>query len=382
MADDDMRLVRDFVEHGSEQAFAGIVARHINLVYSVAYRQAGDPHAAEEITQAVFIVLARKAGSLGPKTVLSGWLCRTARFVASNQRTVERRRQAREQEAFMQSQGAHSDHETWSRVAPLLDSALARLPDSDQDAIALRYFQGRSFHEVGEALGASEETAKKRVQRALEKLHRIFQRHGITLSAVTIAVALSEHAVQAAPAGLSTTIALSPATMAAGSAASPILVEITLKLMAWSKIKTASVVGVLAILVAGTATMVVHQLHAPHRSPPLVFAGYATPEDTVRSSVWAGSIGDFNRFLEGCTPEQVERFKRKMAGLSEEQIRNHAIDWAGAMKDYRITGKDVISDHEVRLHLTAPPSPHGLRNGNVVVVLQRVGEEWKQAGDL
>ena len=71
-----------------------------------------------------------------------------------------------------------------------------------------------------------------------------------------------------------------------------------------------------------------------------------------------------------------------MAGLSDEQIRKHAIGWAKPMEDYRITRKEVIGDDEVHLHLSAPPSPQGLRDGNVVVVLQRVGEEWKQAGDL
>src|SRR5450631_3682710 len=101
MTSDDMALVRDFASGNSQTAFAALVERHINLVYSVALRQLRDPSLAEEITQAVFIILARKAGSLGDQTILPGWLCRTARHVSANARTIERRRRQREQEAYM-----------------------------------------------------------------------------------------------------------------------------------------------------------------------------------------------------------------------------------------------------------------------------------------
>src|ERR1700691_1625939 len=101
---DDLTLLREYAERNSEEAFATLVTRHVNLVYSVALRAAGDAHLAEEITQAVFIILARKADSLGDKTILPGWLCRTARYASANALTIQRRRQHREQEAYMQSQ--------------------------------------------------------------------------------------------------------------------------------------------------------------------------------------------------------------------------------------------------------------------------------------
>ena len=100
---DDLALLREYARRNSEEAFAALVSRHVNLVYSVALRQVRDPHLAEEITQAVFIILARKAGSLGDKTILPGWLCRTARYASANALTIQRRRQRREQEAHMQS---------------------------------------------------------------------------------------------------------------------------------------------------------------------------------------------------------------------------------------------------------------------------------------
>ena len=100
---DDMELVRDYAARQSEPAFETLVGRHLNLVYSAALRQVRDPHLAEEVTQAVFIILARKAGSSSPKMILSGWLYRTARFVAADALKIQRRRQLREQEAYMQS---------------------------------------------------------------------------------------------------------------------------------------------------------------------------------------------------------------------------------------------------------------------------------------
>ena len=124
---DDMDLVRQYARCKSEEAFATLVSRHVNLVYSVALRQVRDPHLAEEIAQTVFIILARKAGSLGSKTVISGWLYRTARYAAAKALTLRCRRRNREQEAHMQSQLNGTEADTWKEIEPLLETAMGQL---------------------------------------------------------------------------------------------------------------------------------------------------------------------------------------------------------------------------------------------------------------
>ena len=132
-----MTLVREYSQSSSEQAFATLVSRHVNLVYSVAMRQVRDPHLAEEITQSVFIILARKAKSLSPRTILAGWLCRTARNVSADTMKIQRRRQFREKESYVQSLLNEPDSTAWCQIAPFLDEALNCLGEKEHDAVVL-----------------------------------------------------------------------------------------------------------------------------------------------------------------------------------------------------------------------------------------------------
>jgi RNA polymerase sigma factor (sigma-70 family) len=259
---DDIELLAQYARENSEAAFATLATRHVNLVYSTALRNAGNPHAAEEITQAVFIILAKKARSLSPQTVLSGWLYQTARLTAANFLRAEIRRQNREQEAYMQSLLNEPEPNVWPQIAPLLDAAMAGLGEKDRNAVVLRFFENKSLGEVGKALGASEDAAKMRVNRALEKLRKFFSKRGIVFPAALIAGAVSANSVHAAPVGLAITVTATAAKGSAAAASTLTLVKGALKLMAWTKIKTAAVTGAVVLLTAGTGVVAVKTVHA------------------------------------------------------------------------------------------------------------------------
>jgi RNA polymerase sigma factor (sigma-70 family) len=247
----DWELLRQYVHRDSNEAFAALLARHVNMVYSVALRKTGNPQAAEEITQVVFIILAKKARGLSKKIVLSGWLYHTARLTAVNFLRADMRRVRREQEAYMQSLDNETEPEIWRHIAPLLEDGMARLGEKDRDALVLRFFEGKSFQDIASAVGATENAAKKRVHYALEKLRRHFAKRGVVSTASALAGAMATCSVQAAPMAL--VQSLSAATLAKGTAASaPILalVKATLKTLLWAKVKSATGLGA-GLLAAG-----------------------------------------------------------------------------------------------------------------------------------
>jgi RNA polymerase sigma factor (sigma-70 family) len=379
---EDMELVRRFARDGSEEAFADLVSRHVHLVYSVALRQVRDTGLAEEITQTVFVILARKAGSLGSRTVVAGWLCRTTRFVSARALTMQRRRQEREQEAFMQSQSAESEADAWKQIEPLLETAMEQLSEQDHNAIVLRFFEGRNFRDAGLALGTSEASAKMRVSRALDKLRAFFVKRGVVLSATLIAGAVSAHSVQAAPVGLVTSIAVTVAKGAAVTSSTTALINTTLKLMAWTKLKTVIVVGTILIVATGTATITLQRrARTKAEVPRFSFAGYATPEASFQSLLWGASTGDVGKFLAGFTTEERERFRNKvLAGKSPDEIRQRAIALAETTAGYTITERETVSDDEVHLHISAPPSEAGMPSGQTVIYMKRIDGEWKRSG--
>jgi uncharacterized protein (TIGR03435 family) len=257
---DDHDLLAQYARgprENSEAAFTALAERHVNLVYSTALRSVGKSHAAQEIAQAVFIILANKAGKLSRRVVLSGWLYQTTRLTAANFLRGEFRRQKREQEAFMQSTLQEPGNDlAWRQIAPLLDEALGKLGDRDRDAILLRFFEGKSLAEVGAAAGTSEDAAKMRVNRALEKLRKIFSQRGAAFSLAAIAGAISANSVHAAPLGLAKTISALALTKGATAGGSTLaLVKGAMKLMAWSKMQTAVIAGAIVLLATGTTVV-------------------------------------------------------------------------------------------------------------------------------
>ncbi|HVS54436.1 MAG TPA: sigma-70 family RNA polymerase sigma factor [Opitutaceae bacterium] len=211
----DTDLLRDYAQ-GAEAAFATLVERHLNLVYSAARRQVRSPHLAEEVAQSVFVELARCAAKIPPTQPLAAWLYVVTRRTAIDTVRREARRLARETTAA-ELAAMHTSSESWSKIEASLDEAMATLNETERTAIILRFFENLSLREVGESLGISEDTAQKRVSRALDRLRVFFAARGVAVGSSAFAVTLSAHAVQAAPAGLAA--AISSATAALPSAA-------------------------------------------------------------------------------------------------------------------------------------------------------------------
>jgi RNA polymerase sigma factor (sigma-70 family) len=381
---DDSALLREYAENRSDEAFAALVTRHVNLVYSVALRQVGNPHHAEEITQAVFIILEKKAAEVREGKALSSWLFQATHLTANNFLRSEIRRRHREQESHMRTILKESANEIWPRIAPMLETAVAGLKEKDRHAIVLRFYEGRTLNEVGAALGTSEDAAKKRVSRALEKLRKFFTKRGVASTTATIAEAISTNSVQVAPVTLAkTATAIALAKGATASTSTLTLIKGALKVMAWTKAKTAIVTAGIIILAAGTTSVVVLQHHRPEQSPepqPVAsgrtefprsswaFAGYANPESALQSCIWAAGNGDVATLLAGFTPDMQKQFAGRPAQVLTDKDRANFAQMTG----YVILDKQELAENKVMFDVDA----EGL-NETQKVFIERIGSEWR-----
>ncbi len=254
METDDRSLLRQYAERHSQEAFAALVSRHVNLVYSVALRQVRSPQLAEDVAQSVFTDLARQAPRLAPNTILAAWLYQVARRTAIDVVRHESRRQLREQVAVEMNNMNAADlsrrnpmEADWTHVEPLLDEAMHALDDTDRAAVLLRYFENKSLREVGETLGTSEDAAQKRVSRAVEHLREYFTKRGVTVGAGGFAVVISTNAVQAAPAGLAATVS-SAAVLAGTTVAATTTATIT-KAIAMTTLQKTLIIATITVTV-------------------------------------------------------------------------------------------------------------------------------------
>ncbi len=245
----DAELVREYAVNRSEAAFGEIVHRYTDMVHSAAMRQTCSPELARDVVQAVFTDLARKAGSLPAGTLLIGWLCRGARLAALRQVRGDRRRLHRESQAMEWHEAAPEMAKDWEAIRPVLDEAMASLPEADQNALLLRFFKDASLTSVGATLGVSADAAQKRVARALAKLREFLAGRGIHTSQEALAIALAGNAVQAAPLGLAASM-VSGALAAVGSASATTFVS---KLFTVTTMKTTLLILGLAGIIAALA---------------------------------------------------------------------------------------------------------------------------------
>lgn len=227
-SENDAALLRLYSDTRSDAAFATLVRRYVDLVYSTAVRcVAGDVHLARDVTQEVFLVVARRAAALASHSALEGWLYTTTRYEAAHAVRHEQRRRAREQKAQLMNE-LHEDSKPepdWQQLRPLLDDAMGVLSARDREAVVMRFFLHRSFRDISERLGLNEDAARRRVDRALDKLHQVLAQRGVASTATAIGGLLSTQAVGAAPAGLAelatrTALETSNGAIAAGWSAS------------------------------------------------------------------------------------------------------------------------------------------------------------------
>jgi len=463
----DCELLRRYSETQSEDAFAELVRRHINLVYSAAMRQVnGDSHLAQDVAQTVFAELARKAAALSRRELLSGWLYTCTHFIAVKAVRKEFRRRTHELEAQAMHELCHTPASDidWDNIRPLLDKVMHKLKESDRDVILMRYFENRQLADIGEKIGLSEDAARKRVERALEKLRAMLSKSGVTVTA--LAAALSANAVQIAPVGLATTVA---GASLAGTAAGAGVTFTFVKLMTMTKLQSA-IVG--AVVIAGVATPLVLQQQSKLREEnqslrkqneqlaqiqadndrlsnllaqagssqklasnqlnellrlrgevgglrrqtndinkleaenqrlrsslaagsaakrgaqtasadealpkdSWAFVGYAEPESTFQSMVWAMSHGQVKSFLASLSPESP--VLRESQGKSDDEIAAQNKDFKefDGVTAFKVINKEPVSNDEVILTVYA----FGI-NESARFKMQRFGNDWKFAGPI
>lgn len=276
---DDVTLLRRYITDHSEAAFAELVRKHVDLVYSAALRRsAGDPHRARDIVQQVFVLLAQRASTLVRHPCLSGWLYTAARNAAINLQVADQRRKRRERVASMSSlQPDEADALEWADLRRVLDDAMDELPELDRISVVLRFFERRSFAEVGAVLNVSENTARMRTDRALDKLREQLSRRGVTSSAVALGTTLCARAVSAAPADLASVVvaAAGPVATAAQIGLGHTVLSAVGKPGVWAGLlATAAVIGIAL------------QSAAPPRPEPRVVQNraLAMPEKTERAA--------------------------------------------------------------------------------------------------
>lgn len=332
----DAELLQSYVATGSEAAFTDLVSRHAGAVHASALRQTGDPHLAEEVTQAVFILLARKASSLKSGVVLIGWLMHATRFAAADLLKTERRRRHRENAAYEMNalptpeSGGESER-LWDRIAPVLDACLARLREGDRHALLLRFFQNKSLAEVGSALGVAEDAARKRVTRALEKLRSELQRDGAVASMAVLPELLANQAAPGIPGGLlEPTVSAALSRGVGGSGTAVALSKTVASEMAWAGLRGWFAMATVAVTVMSGLGWAGHALWQRSQAAAVEADGDYRLAGFPDARVVHGFIRDLQRELRAGQRGSVARLIRyplrvNGGGVTQEVVGEPAV---------------------------------------------------------
>ena len=352
---DDFDLLREYARQASQNAFAQLVRRYLDLVYSAALRQVRDRHLADDVTQAVFVVLSKKAGRISSKVPLSAWLLSATRFAARDALKMESRRRKHEQRAAkmitkaIEHNGGADDEKEWQAVSAILDDAIAKLGESSRSAVALRFFEGKSFKDVGDRLGISELAAKQRVFRAMEKLRAIFARRGVILpSAGALAVVIASRGVEAAPAALGATVSAGVVAPMGGGVA---MAHGALRAMAWAEAKLLAGYVAIVLLVGGGL------LYRQHSTPETNLAN----DGAGRRSVPVALMQAVEK-KSGIVSPIVQDAEGKVLGGAEVVVStvSHPITFSGPLPDSSavFTG----ADGRANLHAILEPAVIAIRH--------------------
>lgn len=379
----DEELLRTFARTRSNEVFAQLMGRHIKWVYSVALRQVVDRGTAEDATLAVFAALARKSDAVARHSIVSGWLFRAVRYAALDALKLETRRKKREWEAMMDAQNeAESDPRPtdpiWERFAPLLDEGLAGLGEADRRAILLRFYEQRGWNQVGRTLGVTEDAARVRVTRALDKLRRFLGHRGLTVSVMALGGLLVDHAVHAAPPVLAAATLAFPGSVAAPPVQA--LATSLLRRLSWRRAGLASLAALPCVLLLVLLFTLGRPVPAVRNPSPPPIAELAPALRGLDQAFMEGNPDDFVRHLH--FPGAGERV---FEPVLREYIRQVGLFRRQAVVTFHENYSTYHVTLDVLLRQLNPPASRNPTETRAVsafaqnrpILLIQVGNEWK-----